>query len=369
MVRVARERPFRAALGLIAAVVSVALLVGGGAASAHGFGAAASRPSASCPAVPTSSAAATRSSRFAGWVCPRAECRSWRQGPDDRAFSRGRERDGRRPDRRPSARQELGSCVPDAAARSCASPTIRSAVPFSRGRSYSRGSASRRRGRAVQPAGRRSRYLYKSSNPAKPGFQAYDPANPPADVAHDDDRQGVTVPFIVRLETGYIDRDQYQIATLFQPGKAWTPVAPAAAVQPQAAHHPRRGLRRGPPDRHARRRCLRRRRDGARARLRGDVQRARQRRPQLQPRDRGRGAGDDEGAPDRALRDAALHDRHRLLGRLAGPAVDLERLPRHLPGDPADVLVPRRVEHRDAVPRLPPDARTTSTTRRAGARA
>ena len=38
MVRVARERPFRAALGLIAAVVSVALLVGGGAASAHGFG-------------------------------------------------------------------------------------------------------------------------------------------------------------------------------------------------------------------------------------------------------------------------------------------------------------------------------------------
>ena len=36
MVRVAGERSFRAALGLIAAVVSVVLLVGGGAASAHG---------------------------------------------------------------------------------------------------------------------------------------------------------------------------------------------------------------------------------------------------------------------------------------------------------------------------------------------
>ena len=34
--------------------------------------------------------------------------------------------------------------------------------------------------------------------------------------------EGVTVPFIVRLETGYIDRDQYAIATLFDPSKPWT---------------------------------------------------------------------------------------------------------------------------------------------------
>ena len=32
--------------------------------------------------------------------------------------------------------------------------------------------------------------------------------------------EGVTVPFIVRLETGYIDRDQYAIATLFDPEQA-----------------------------------------------------------------------------------------------------------------------------------------------------
>ena len=65
-------------------------------------------------------------------------------------------------------------------------------------------------------------YLYMSTDPAKSGFQPYDPSRPPSDVANTTTDQGVTVPFIVRVETGYMDRDQYQIATLFQPGKAWT---------------------------------------------------------------------------------------------------------------------------------------------------
>ncbi len=72
-------------------------------------------------------------------------------------------------------------------------------------------------------------YRYKSSDPAKPGLLPYDPANPPADVATTTTDEGVTVPFIVRLESGYIDRDQYQIAVLFQPGKPWT----AVRAQPQ----------------------------------------------------------------------------------------------------------------------------------------
>jgi hypothetical protein len=71
-------------------------------------------------------------------------------------------------------------------------------------------------------------YLYKSSDPATSGFQPYDPANPPADVATTTTDRGVTVPFIVRVETGYIDRDQYQIAVLFQPGEPWTAVRPQA---------------------------------------------------------------------------------------------------------------------------------------------
>ncbi len=69
-------------------------------------------------------------------------------------------------------------------------------------------------------------WLYISSNPLKSGFQPYDPSNPATDVANTTTDQGVTVPFIVRVETGYQDRDQYQIAALYQPGKPWTAAAP-----------------------------------------------------------------------------------------------------------------------------------------------
>ena len=61
-------------------------------------------------------------------------------------------------------------------------------------------------------------------------FQSYNPKSPPpaALIARTTTTEGVTVPFIVRQETGYIDRDQYAVATLWQPGKAWTPWAPQA---------------------------------------------------------------------------------------------------------------------------------------------
>lgn len=69
-------------------------------------------------------------------------------------------------------------------------------------------------------------FRYKSSNPLLTGFRAYDPANPPADVATTTTDEGKTVPFIVRVETGTIDRDQYRIAVLFDPSKPWTATAP-----------------------------------------------------------------------------------------------------------------------------------------------
>ncbi|HSW13240.1 MAG TPA: DUF6351 family protein [Solimonas sp.] len=72
-------------------------------------------------------------------------------------------------------------------------------------------------------------FVYKSSNPLLPGLQPYDPESPPADVAETTTDQGVTVPFIVRVETGYQDRDQYKIAALYQPEQPWTGAAP----QPQ----------------------------------------------------------------------------------------------------------------------------------------
>jgi hypothetical protein len=75
-------------------------------------------------------------------------------------------------------------------------------------------------------------YVYKSTDSNKPALQPYNPQSPPADVAITTTDQGVKVPFVVRVETGYQDRDQYKIATLFQPGKAWTAEDP----QPQFNH-------------------------------------------------------------------------------------------------------------------------------------
>jgi hypothetical protein len=56
----------------------------------------------------------------------------------------------------------------------------------------------------------------------------YDPKSPPSsvEVANTTTTDGVTVPFIYRTETGYIDRDQYSITALWQPGKPWTAWAP-----------------------------------------------------------------------------------------------------------------------------------------------
>lgn len=64
-------------------------------------------------------------------------------------------------------------------------------------------------------------YQYKSS--ATGQFAPYDPASPPVDVAETTTDQGKTVPYIVRVETGNMDRSQYRIAVLAEPGETWTP--------------------------------------------------------------------------------------------------------------------------------------------------
>ena len=77
-------------------------------------------------------------------------------------------------------------------------------------------------------------YLYESTNPqrAEAGLDPYNLADPPTDVAMTTTSTGVRVPFIVREETGYEDRDQYRIEMLWQPKLGWSPWAP----QPQWNH-------------------------------------------------------------------------------------------------------------------------------------
>ena len=59
-------------------------------------------------------------------------------------------------------------------------------------------------------------------------LQDYDPSNPPPDalIAKTTTQTGATVPFIVREEIGFLDRDEYRIAALWQPGQPWTGVRP-----------------------------------------------------------------------------------------------------------------------------------------------
>jgi hypothetical protein len=75
-------------------------------------------------------------------------------------------------------------------------------------------------------------YLYKSTDRSKAGLQPYDPAHPPSDVATATTDQGRDVPFVVRQEIGYQDRDQYKFLTLYTPGKSWSRWRP----QPQWNH-------------------------------------------------------------------------------------------------------------------------------------
>lgn len=69
-------------------------------------------------------------------------------------------------------------------------------------------------------------FLYRPVGPESPELRPYDPANPPPDVSTTTTDQGVTVPFIVRKESGYLNRDAYTILQLFQPGEPWTATAP-----------------------------------------------------------------------------------------------------------------------------------------------
>ena len=69
-------------------------------------------------------------------------------------------------------------------------------------------------------------FLYRPVGPEQPELKPYDPASPPPDVSTTTTDEGVTVPFIVRKESGYINRDAYTILQLFQPDRPWSATEP-----------------------------------------------------------------------------------------------------------------------------------------------
>jgi hypothetical protein len=79
-----------------------------------------------------------------------------------------------------------------------------------------------------------STFAYEYKNATTGALESYNPVSPPeaSQIETVTTENGQKVPFIVRVETGYQDRDQYKIAVLIQPGKAWEPWAP----QPQFNH-------------------------------------------------------------------------------------------------------------------------------------
>ena len=69
-------------------------------------------------------------------------------------------------------------------------------------------------------------YLYQPTD-AEPGsYEPYDPASPPSDVATTTIDDGREVPYILRVETGTVDRSIYKLMVLADPSQPWTAIAP-----------------------------------------------------------------------------------------------------------------------------------------------
>ena len=69
-------------------------------------------------------------------------------------------------------------------------------------------------------------YLYQPTGASPGEYAAYDPANPPSDVAMTTTDDGCTVPYIIRDEQGTLDRTIYRLLVLADPAAPWTGTQP-----------------------------------------------------------------------------------------------------------------------------------------------
>jgi len=67
-----------------------------------------------------------------------------------------------------------------------------------------------------------------SAPPTNNCFKPYTPGSAPGDLAMTTTTAGLTVPYIVRVERGTINRGIYDIAVLFDPGNPWSALSPQA---------------------------------------------------------------------------------------------------------------------------------------------
>ena len=72
-------------------------------------------------------------------------------------------------------------------------------------------------------------YLYQPTGSSNGNYKSYDPNNPPSDVATTKTDEGKTVPYIIRVEEGTLDRSIYKLMVLADPKKPWTPTDPQRA--------------------------------------------------------------------------------------------------------------------------------------------
>lgn len=72
-------------------------------------------------------------------------------------------------------------------------------------------------------------YLYQPEGADPGAYEAYDPANPPSDVATTTTDAGRKLPYILRQERGTLDRTIYKILVLADPRARWTAAAPQPA--------------------------------------------------------------------------------------------------------------------------------------------
>ncbi len=80
-------------------------------------------------------------------------------------------------------------------------------------------------------------WLYKSTDPSKTSLQPYDPDKPPSDIADTATESGATVKFIVRRETGTMNRGIYALAVVADPAKSLSPLSPPAGWNGALHYH------------------------------------------------------------------------------------------------------------------------------------